>query len=391
MNKFFVFFLLLGLIWYGTVLDASPATQAPTDLKGFFGESLADDIYQAAGRKIVPYKIDPNLHGPDRIYKLANGIYEVHEVKAYKNWAGKAAMKSTTGGTPTYELSQRWCNDWIKKTLHNQAASKAEKAAAKSLATAIKNKKVKFIFDEFNLTTQQFRASEVVQVGKDEVRLTEKLGPTKLKRFNQFFSKKSKDFLKMKLGNLDNTLSRPSIYQTWQPLSPRDKAKLLPKKVYQKAAVKRIAIHNALMTADGKLLVAVKSGAQTGLLVFAADAGNAVYEYVSGDILMPELEQKIADAAIKGAFVGSCVGVTVFLGATPVGWCVLAVSAGSFVIVDNALKIWHKYENHKYLTSDDLRAWGIVQDSVLSPESDSILCPPEDTILAPKLDSILSL
>ena len=74
-----LFFFLLVVAFF---LLASPATKAPTELKGFFGESLTDDIYQAADRTLVPFKMDPNMNGPDRIYKLASGIIEVHEVKA---------------------------------------------------------------------------------------------------------------------------------------------------------------------------------------------------------------------------------------------------------------------------------------------------------------------
>ena len=370
-------------------LNASPATEASSAIKGFFGESLADDIYQAAGRKIVPYKIDPNLHGPDRIYRLANGFYEIHEVKAYTSWAGKAAMQTTSGGVPTYELSRRWCEDWISKTLNSASASVAEKSAARTLADAIKRNRVKFIFDEFNLTTQQFRVSEVIQVGKDGVVLTEKMGAVNLKRFNQFFSRKSKDFLQMKIGNLDNNFSAPSVHQSWQPLSRKDQLKLLSEKVYKEADVKRIEIHNALLTQDGRLLIAVKTGVKTGVMVFAADAGHAVYEYANGDILKPELQRKIADAAVKGTFVGSCVGVTVFLGATPAGWCVLAVSVGSYFIVDQSLKVWHRYQDSKYLTIDDLCGWGVVSDTVLEPDDDTILESHKDTILESELDTLL--
>jgi len=125
------------------------------------------------------------------------------------------------------------------------------------------------------------------------------------------------------------------------------------------------------------------------VMVFAADAGHAVYEYANGDILKPELQRKIADAAVKGTFVGSCAGVTVFLGATPAGWCVLAVSAGSYFIVDQSLKVWHRYQDSKYLTIDDLCGWGVVSDTVLEPDDDTILESHKDTILEPELDTLL--
>ena len=383
--------ILLLLFAHTFILKASPATEAASDLKGFFGESLVADIYQHAGRELVPYKVNPNLHGPDLIFQNSTGFLEIHEVKAYTNWAGKTAMQTTSGGTPTYELSQRWLNDWINKTITNPAAAEAEKSAARAVSEAIKNNRINLIYDEINLATQQFRASNVIQQGADGVILAEKTGAINLRRFNQYFSKKSKDFLEMKIGNVDNLMTTPEVHPSWQPISKQDQLKLLPKDAQKNAGVERVEVHNALMTADGKLLVAVKHGAKTGLMVFAFDAGHAVYEYSRGEILRPELERKIADAAIKGTFVGTSVGVTVFLGATPGGWCVLAVSIGSYFIVDKTVKVWRRYQDSKYLTFDDLAAWGIKKDTILDVANDTVLESTDDSILTVKRDTILNL
>ena len=369
-------------------LEASPATEAPTDLKGFFGESLADDIYQAAGRKIVPFKMNPNINGPDKIYRLPNGMLEVHEIKAYSSWAGKTAMRTTAAKVPTCELSTRWCENWIKETLSKGTASEAEKAAASVLADAIKNKNVKFVFDEFNLTTQQFRMSDVLQVGLDDVKLVERMGPTKLNHFNQYFSRKTKDYLNLKMGNLDNIMTSPGTNDSWRPISRKDQFDLIPREQCKDAGVKKIEVHNALMTQDGRLLVSVKTGVTAGLMVFAMDSGHAVYQYLGGDILKPQLERKIADAAVRGAFVGTCVGVTVFLGATPTGWVVLAVSIGSYFVVDTVLQVWHEQQERKYLTIDDLQGWGISLDTPLAPPDNTMLEPKKDTLLEPVIDSL---
>ncbi|MCQ2353340.1 MAG: hypothetical protein MJ033_07680 [Victivallaceae bacterium] len=370
---------------------ASPATAAPTDLKGFFGESLVDDIYQPAGRKLIPYKIDPNLHGPDKIYRLATGQIEIHEVKAYSSWAGKAAMQSTAGGRSTYELSARWCENWIKETLASSTSSEAEKSAARLVADAIRNKQAKFIYDEINLATQQFRSSDVLQVGLDGVSLHEKMGPVRLTKFEDFFSRKTKDFINLKMGNLDKVMTSPKMNPNMGPISRKDQLKLIPEDICNKAGVEKIEIGNGLMTENGRLLVSIKVGAQAGLLVFAADAGYAAYQYLGGDIIKPEFQQKIADAAVKGTFVGSCVGVTVFLGACPGGWCVLAVSIGSYFIVDNAVRMWHNYQNSKYLTIDDLKAWGISSDTTLDFPIDSPLEIESDTVWELPVDSILEM
>ena len=381
-----LFFFLLVVAFF---LLASPATKAPTELKGFFGESLTDDIYQAADRTLVPFKMDPNMNGPDRIYKLASGIIEVHEVKAYSGWAGQSAMKTTAGNVPTYELSKRWCDKWIQETLSSSKASRAEKSAASALADAMKNGKARFIFDEYNLTTKQFRVSEVLQDGIDNVSLSKRMGPMNLKRFDQYFSRKSKDFLRLKVGNLEKVMTSPGTNGSWRPISRKDQLALIPKDSCREAGVKNIEIRNGLMTQDGRLLLSVKTGVTSGLMVFAADSGHAVYKYLGGDILKPELEQKIADAAVRGSFVGTCVGVTVFLGATPAGWVVLAVSIGSYFVVDTALQAWHERQDRKYLTIDDLRGWGISLDTPLELPTDSILEPKTDTVLEPPIDSLL--
>ena len=368
---------------------ASPATEAATDLKGFFGESLVDDIYQAAGRKLIPYKMNPTLSGPDRLYLLENGTIEVHEIKAYSGWAGKAAMKTTSEGTPTYELSARWCKNWITKTLSSSTASSEEKSAASTLSEAIKNNKVKFIFDEVNLTTQQFKASIVEQVDLDDVVLSEKMGPTKINRFNQFFSRKTRDYCNLKIGYLERIMKSPSTSPSWQTISRKDQIALIPEDAYKKIGVKEVKTCSGLMTADGRLLISIKAGAAAGFMVFAADSGHAVYQYLAGDILKPELEDKIVDAALRGVFVGACVGVTVFLGAAPGGWVVLAVAIGSYFVIDTALQIWRAHQDWKHLTIDDLRGWGITTDTPLSPPTDSILKPKIDTTLEPVSDSLL--
>lgn len=383
-----IFLSILSFLVIAFPLLASPATEAPSELKGFSGESLADDIYQAAGRTLVPFKMDPNMNGPDRIYRLACGIIEVHEVKAYSGWAGQSAMKTTAGNVPTYELSKRWCEKWIQETMSSSTATSAEKSAAATLADAMKSGKARFIFDEFNLTTQQFRASEVMQVGIDNVSLVERMGPVKLKRFDHFFSRKSKDFLRLKVGNLENVMTSPWTNGAC-PVSRKDQLALIPKDPCREAGVDKIEIRNGLITQDGRLLVSVKAGVSSAIMVFAADSGYAVYQYLGGDILKPELERKIADAAVRGAFVGTCVGVTVFLGATPVGWVVLGVSIGSYFVVDTALKVWHEHQDRKYLTIDDLRGWGISLDTPLAPPADSLLEPKQDTILEPVINSLL--
>lgn len=146
-----------------------------------------------------------------------------------------------------------------------------------------------------------------------------------------------------------------------------------------------------LLTSDGRLLLAFKEGAETALMIVAIEGGIATYQYCSGAILKPEFEEKIKDAAIKGTVVGTAVGVTVFLGATPGGFIVLGVGTGVYYITDYVIAVWKEHQAKKYLTIDDLKAYGIELDSILEMDIDSILFLKSDSVLDTPIDSTLEL
>ena len=127
-----------------------------------------------------------------------------------------------------------------------------------------------------------------------------------------------------------------------------------------------------ILAAGGRLLVSTGNGAASGFLVFAADAGTACYRYHQGDINDAEFAEQLSDAVLKGLVVGAAVAVTVMLGATPSGWCVLAVATATYIVVDIGIRIWREIRNQRYLGVADLEAFGIRQDSVLDVR-DSIL------------------
>lgn len=148
-----------------------------------------------------------------------------------------------------------------------------------------------------------------------------------------------------------------------------------------------VQVRPGLLTGDGRLLVSMESGAAAGFLVFVADAGVACYQYHQGSILDADFGEQIADAAIKGAVVGTAVAVAVMLGATPAGWCVLAVSTVAYIVVDVGLRIWHKIQDWPYLREEDLAAFGIELDSILKPrdtifDMDDGFLVPNDSPLA---------
>ena len=128
-----------------------------------------------------------------------------------------------------------------------------------------------------------------------------------------------------------------------------------------------------LLAADGRLLVSLRAGAVDGAIVFALEGGIATYSYVNGDINKPDFQEKLVDAAIKGASVGGAVAVSVLLGAGPGGWVVLAVGIGAYEISDLAVNSWRRSQNRKYLTFEDLQPFGIVPETTLDLKLETTL------------------
>ena len=163
---------------------------------------------------------------------------------------------------------------------------------------------------------------------------------------------------------------------------------MLQKKGYGTIRPEKIKKCSGVITKEGELvvmanrpLVAAKTGALAGVLLFASESAFATYKYYDGTIRQRELRQAVQEAAIKGLVVGTAVGVSILLGATPHGWCVLAVSIGAYLIVDTSLKIWNERQDRKYLTMDDLRGYGIFSNTPLDPRLDTMLELPPDTPL----------
>lgn len=380
------FFAIAVLLTAG-LLHANPVDSASTIQKGYFGEELVDSIWQAAGRKSISTKVNPILNGPDRIYIARDGMVEIHEVKAWSGWGGKQAMRTTfDGGKPTYELSREWLEHWIAKTLRNPLASSDDVATAKTVGRALKSGKYRLIFDEINLSTREIRFSAVTHVGSGEVKLSQLAGPTKIKYFERKFNKSLKNLANLPLNSVAKTMERPKIWMRQNPLSKSDFVKTNNNLFNAKTMLRP-----GMLTADGKLLVSLGEGAINGLLVFGVEGGISCYSYLNGDILKPEFEEKLIDAAIKGSAVSGCTAVAVVLGATPGGWVVMAVGAGGYLIADTAIKVWREYQANRYLTVEDLEAWGIEADTVLDIEIDSVLDLEIDSVLSLEYDSVLDL
>jgi len=148
----------------------------------------------------------------------------------------------------------------------------------------------------------------------------------------------------------------------------------------------RIARLNGLLSPTGDMIVlrpllAAKEGFTAAATVFITESGDAAYRNIRGETRMWELQEAIKEAAVKGLFVGGAVGVTILLGATPQGLCVLAVSIGAYLVIDCAVAIWNEHQDGKYLTMDDLRGFGITADTPLEVRPESLLHMPPDTPL----------
>ncbi len=167
--------------------------------------------------------------------------------------------------------------------------------------------------------------------------------------------------------------------------------KALTKKSFSNTKSDEVKVCPGLITSDGRLLLAIKEGAETAILIIAIDGGIASYQYLKGDILKPEFQEKMVDAAIKGAAVGTAVGVAVFLGATPGGFIVMGVSIGIYYLADECVALWRENQEKKYLTINDLSAYGINLDTILDLPKEDIFSTSIDSTLNLEIDSTLDL
>lgn len=147
----------------------------------------------------------------------------------------------------------------------------------------------------------------------------------------------------------------------------------------------------ALLTADGRLLIQLKAASKAAgsaaFVVVAFEAGVATYQYVTGSISSSDFEEQLAEAAIKGAAVGTCTAVAVVLGANPVGLVVVAVGWAAYEITDMAIEATRK----SYISEADLKAFGAELDSVLSIPDDSVFNVKFDTPFKLPVDTPLSI
>lgn len=135
-----------------------------------------------------------------------------------------------------------------------------------------------------------------------------------------------------------------------------------------------------LITNDGRLVVFISKPQGLGLLSFAIDSGIATYKYAKGDIRQGELEEKIIEAAVKGATVGTATAVAVTLGAIPGGWVVEGVAFAAYVVADISIEALKP----RHISPKDLEALGIEIESALGMPLDIVLGKKDTPLDLPK-------
>ena len=366
-----VFFALVILPWESWAYRSVVAIhEEPTHVKGYLGERLIDEFYEKSGRKEILGKLVVNLGGPDRVFELLDGSLEVHEVKFTENWPGKGALKTEVNHTPMEQLSDRWLREWIERVRSSPFSSPNQLDVATRVEQAMATSKLKRVFNEVNSATGQFRSSIAVPKGATEVELKALQGPLKISRYLA----KCTD-IRNELGTLGGIKQRCLPEPRLVNIGAQPKAFQDYRSLATDLKTTRASVHAGALLPDGRLWAAYRVGAESGILVFAIEAGTATYEYFRGDCLAPEYELKITDAAINGMSVGTATAVAVALGVTPGGFVLLGIATGAYMLTDCAQTQWHEAQERRFLNREDLAQFGIKLQSPLEIKPVSPLDP----------------
>lgn len=345
----------------------------PTDTKGFFGEDTARDLYSLTQREDILGKWRPNQDGPDLLYRLPTGRLEIHEVKTYKSWPGHQSLKTVVDKEIMEQLSDIWLQKWINRTLVGGTfISSREKEVALLLKDALENKKLDRVFDELNLTTGEMRSSVALPDTPSTVKLESKMGPFKIERYKDRLIESR---TKMAALKSDAKNGRANIFKNPVLSEFGEAPKVFSdyERSLQKQGHRNLEVGPGLLLSDGRLIAAIKSGLSESTIVFAIDGGVASYQYMNGNILLPEFKRKVADAAVNGMCVGSATAVAVVVAGGPGGWVLLGVGIGAYFVSDTVMQAWHARNDQRYLSLKDLRNLGLQVESVLEPKWNSLL------------------
>jgi hypothetical protein len=350
-------YLFLLLAASATLKGEVQPSEWATDTKGFVGENLVDEFYSRSGRQELLGKLCPTGDGPDRIYKCPDGTVEVHEVKFNGEWRGKASLWHEVNGKRMCELSDEWLELWINRVRVNPWANERERSCAELVKANMKSGKLIRVFDEINHSDGKFHSFRVSPAGPADVSVEELQGPL---RIEKFLAKANRLKLKYEQGQaafkgLDRKLfNEPRVIRlSTKPRTFGDYAKALGT-----GSGRSVKVCRGALLSDGRLLVITSEAGGAAAFIVGMEGGVAVYQYVKGDIWAPAFQEKLADAAVKGAAVGTATAVAVAVGFSPGGIVVLAVAAGTYVIAEAALREYHSIVEGHFLKLEDLQHYG---------------------------------
>lgn len=191
--------------------------------------------------------------------------------------------------------------------------------------------------------------------------------------YGEHLSKHGIKYVAIVDSSILNIIEKPTFSRLHKTVNRFSDYDDLVKAMRKTSPNQNIRVRPGLLTPTGKLIVGLSEGAVGGVAVFATDAGMSGYHYLKGNILKPEFERQIQDAAIKGTTVAGASAVAVFLIPNPAGIIIIGVAAAAYIATDSALQSWHRYQDGKYLNRSDLTAFGIEMDSILDVPNDSTL------------------
>lgn len=232
------------------------------------------------------------------------------------------------------------------------------------------------------------RALEILQQAKLDERLMAQYGTALRSHRIQFTPHNAPVATREGIRRMSDFLRKPTV------LTPQE----TPKAMRELASQKNVNSAPGMITKDGTLVVltpsrvvrAAKTGLTYALVGLASDTAVASWRYLRHETWDEEFREELCNAVVRNVFIGTCVAVTVILGASPHGWCVLGVAVGAYLVVETAIHFWNLHQDKQFLTVGDLRGFGIVADTPLA-EVDTMAEPPEDTTLRLPRETLLSL
>jgi hypothetical protein len=304
--------------------------------KGAFGEHHVDDFWRAAGRKpLLDRWHHPNETGPDLIYRRPDGVLEIHEVKAYSDWATGDALLTKVEGRDMRQLSDEWIRAWIRRERASTTATPAELAVVDAVEEALNNGSLVRIYDEVNLSGGRWRVSDATPRGGRDVVLTERAGPMNVKHIERKLAA-SRAKLKKPIAPPEATVSLylpESSGGRWEPRTPMPRR--LPPPVYDPSKLLRYEVPpSKAMPTIGESVGKALPMLETAAAVAAIPIGGILVAEGCAELSRGDTVAGLAHLFEGGLSTGG--GVAILAGATTAG----AGLFGGVMVFDGAYDMY---------------------------------------------------